>query len=77
MGLDTEVNLIKITSSNIEAVGYAEEFGLVIQYKSGIYIYPGATREVYDELLAAQSKGKYVASNIKGKYIYRKIAFAK
>jgi membrane-bound lytic murein transglycosylase len=36
--------------------------------------YKGVPKKVYDGLLAAESKGKYMCAEIKGKYEYEKLA---
>ncbi len=70
-----EVGFVKIVSSNIDAVKYEDaEEALVVEFRGGArYRYSSVKRETYDSLLAAPSKGKYLAENIKGKYNMVKI----
>lgn len=63
-------DMIFVDSSNIEQVGYdpaAEELHIVF-VKTGLYIFFGVPQFVYDELLAADSKGSYFNRNIKPVY---------
>lgn len=59
-----------VQSSNIQAVGYDDAtFELHVQFKgSGTYIYHGVSRATYDEFIASESKGSFLARNIKGVY---------
>ena len=59
-----------VESSWINAVNYfAEEESLEINLSNGrTYVYFGVSKDVYDEMLAAQSKGKFYNDKIKGLY---------
>lgn len=61
-----------VSSSNLQSVGYDPlTKTLEIEFKSsGLYQYYGVPEEVFIELMAAGSKGKYHHQNIKGKYAY-------
>ena len=61
------MEMIKVESSNVEAVGY-ENCMLVVRYANGTYAYSDVPRTEYTNLLESVSKGSYIASNIKGKY---------
>lgn len=65
-----------VNSSNIKAIGHA--FGtLEVEFTNGsIYQYNKVPSEVYYALLNAESKGKFLNSNIKGKYEYSLVAGA-
>ena len=69
------VEMHYVDSSNIEAIGYeagAQE--LQVRFLSGdTYVYHGVPEEVYDELMAAPSKGSYLNRMIKGSYEYSKM----
>jgi hypothetical protein len=69
------MEMIPVGSSNIAAVGYDDESGeLVVEFISGgVYSYPGVTREVYDGLMSAPSKGRYFFQAIRGVYAGRRI----
>jgi hypothetical protein len=63
----------KVVSSNIGAVGYdGTNQILEVQFTSGkVYQYSGVPKEIYENMLQAESKGRYFASNIRntgGKY---------
>ena len=66
------MEMVKVTSSNVVAVGY-EENELYVDYKSGSYVYNGVPKKVYDGLLRAESKGKYMWAEVKGKYPYKRL----
>ncbi len=70
------VNLVSVESSNLDKVGY-DDFtnDLYVQFKSsGLYVYYNVPKEVYNELLSAESKGKYHNKNIKWKYEYKRLS---
>ena len=66
------LNLTKVVSSNINAIGWQDNI-LYVQYKSGTYAYEGVSKELYESLVAAESKGKWMTEQIKGKYSYKKV----
>lgn len=59
-----------IKSSNLEAYGYDHaKRVLALQFRGGrIYHYAGIPLDVYDGLLASESKGSYAAQFISGKF---------
>lgn len=69
------VEMHYVDSSNIEAIGHdtaAQE--LHVRFLSGdTYVYHGVPAEVYDELMAAPSKGSYLNRVIKANYEYTKM----
>ncbi len=62
--------MISVTSSNILAVGYDKETTtLYITFKSNkTYLYDRVPASVYEELMAADSVGKYFNQFIKNNY---------
>lgn len=62
-------------SSNIMKVAYdLERKLLLVEFlKGGVYRYDGVTRKTFGELVSAESVGHYLATEIKGKHIERKI----
>ena len=58
---------VEISSSNIKSAGYdTEEQLLEIEFNSGaVYSYAGVPMGVYDDLLEAESVGKYFNQSIK------------
>lgn len=71
----TTMNWIPVESSNLERVRYlAETMTLEIQFKDGsVYQYFDVPETVFNELLAAESKGKFLHQQIKGFYRYAKV----
>lgn len=64
-----------VESSNLRSVGY-DEFLLVleVEFKNGaVYRYYGVPAEVHDELINAESVGKYFNANVKSKYNFLKV----
>jgi hypothetical protein len=70
-----QVELKKIDSSNIKAAGFDQmTFTLFVQFKGGkIYSYGEVESRVYDDFMAAPSKGSFFKSNISGKYETQKL----
>lgn len=69
------VEMQYVDSSNIEAIGHdAAAQELHVRFLSGdTYVYHGVPQEVYDELMAAPSKGSYLNRMIKGNYEHSKM----
>ena len=66
------MELVRVESSMIEAVGYEPTTQeLEVVFTSGkTYRYTGVPREVYEGLLAAESKGRYMHAHIIDVYPY-------
>jgi KTSC domain len=66
---------LKISSSVIAAVEYDEEREtLDVEFRNGRrYVYRRVPRQVYDELLAAPSKGQFFNDRIRGVYPFGRI----
>lgn len=66
--------MVKVKSSNIEAIGYLpSERVLRIKFLSGqVFDYLGVPACIFDELLKAESLGKYFSAHIKGRFNYHK-----
>jgi hypothetical protein len=61
-------------SSNVRAVGYAaDERELWIGYKNtpGYYVYAHVPAAVYEGLLAAPSKGRFMHEHVLGRFDFR------
>jgi len=69
------VELKNIDGSNIKAAGFDQMTStLFVQFKGGkIYSYGGVESRVYDDFMAAPSKGSFFKSNISGKYETQKL----
>ena len=66
------MEMVKVVSSNVAAVGY-EGKDMYVDYKNGSYVYKNVPKKVYDDLLKAESKGKYMWAYVKGKYEYKRL----
>jgi len=66
---------VSVQSSNLESVGYDEETKILeIEFKGGsVYRYYNVPKDIYDELLEAESKGKYFWRNIRNEFNYKKV----
>ena len=64
-----------VESSNLASVGYdADNKILEIEFNhGGVYQYFDVPLDVYDELMSADSHGKYFVHNIKDEYDYDRI----
>jgi len=60
------MNLVKTDSSMIYAVGYDEQAQIleVVFKRTGVYRYRNVPKKVYQELMAASSKGSYMRDMI-------------
>jgi len=69
-GVNSMVNMNVVTSSYVGAVGYdGQNKVLYVQFRNGqTYRYLDVQLAIYDSFLAAESKGKYYAANIRNHY---------
>jgi len=66
------MDFVKVESSNIKQVAFNE--GLIVEYNSGArYKYKDVPEETYKKLLEAESKGRFVNSEIKGKFEFERV----
>lgn len=64
----------KVKSSNILAVGYDDASKkLRVQFNSGTYEYDGVEKQSFEEMLKAESVGKFFQSNIRSNHEFRKL----
>lgn len=73
---ETQIVRQKVESSQIESVGYDEKNKtLEVEFKNGgaVYQYYSVDSATYEEMLAAESKGKFLGQKIKGNFAYMKI----
>ena len=67
------MELREVLSSNIRKIGH-DGTNLIVEYMSGAqYRYKGVPKEVFNEMLSAESKGRFMNANIKGKYEFERI----
>lgn len=64
-----------VKSSNVVAIGYDKENKILeVEFKSGgVYAYRTVEESVYNDLVAAESIGKFFLREIKGNYPYTKL----
>ena len=65
-----------VESSNIDSIGYdGEKKKLSVKFKhnDAIYVYNDIPREKHKELLKSESIGKFLCSEIKGKFLFDKV----
>lgn len=67
-------SMTPVESSNLESVGH-DGTNLFVRFKNGsVYVYFHVPEALYQELLVADSKGKYLGKHIKGTFQYERIA---
>ena len=69
------MNRIPVTSHNIYSIGYdSNSKVLEIEFDTyTVYRYYEVPEDVYEELMAAESKGSYLHQKIKGLYRYEQV----
>lgn len=68
------MELKEVNSSNISKIGY-EDDTLYVEYKSGTqYKYKGFPKNLYESFLEAESKGRFMNAEVKGKYEYERVS---
>ncbi len=65
----------KVSSSNLASIGYDEDNQILeIEFNhGGVYQYFDVPEDVYEDLMNADSHGKYFVANIKDDYEYQKL----
>ncbi len=65
----------RVSSSNIRAIGYdPQNQVLELEFlNGGIYQYLGVPQTVYERLMVAPSKGRFVSAHIRDGYTTKKI----
>ena len=66
------MEMVKVESSNVVAIGYKKN-NLYVDFKSGSYVYYDVPQKIYDGLLAAESKGKYMWAHVRDVYSYMRL----
>ena len=64
-----------VISTNVAAVGYSRPLrALEIEFTRGaVYRFLDVPMRVHQQLMAAQSKGRFIAENIRGKYRFVRV----
>jgi hypothetical protein len=69
------VDRIPVSSTNLRSVGYdSEALLLEIEFLDGaVYQYFSVPPAVYQDLMAAESKGSFLAKHVRNRYRYRRL----
>lgn len=67
------MEFVKVESSNVKEVAWENNELYVIYNGDNCYKYENVPKEVYDKLLLSESKGKFMNSEVKNKYNYKKL----
>ena len=67
------IERVPVESSSLVSIGFAREAHVLeIEFRSGaIYRYLGVPQTVFEALKKAESKGRYFAQSIRGKYEFQ------
>lgn len=67
------VDYRQVESTNIDKVGYLNE-DLYVKFKTGAtYRYKNVPKNIYEDFLAAESKGRFMNELKKNKYEYERV----
>ena len=70
----TGTKMTSVKSSNINKIGYDGGGCLFVRFNNGgLYRYDNIPAEIYDVLMKAESKGRFLRQNIIGKYKYERL----
>ena len=74
-GTSAVIERTPVESSSLVSMGFARQARILeIEFRSGaIYRYLGVPPTVFEELKKAQSKGRYFAQSIRGKYEFQRV----
>lgn len=69
------IERVPVESRSLVSIGFARETRVLeIEFRSGaIYQYRGVPQTIFEELRKAESKGRYFAQSIRGKYEFQHI----
>jgi hypothetical protein len=69
------VDRVPVSSEALTSVGYEPDTSrLEIEFSSGgVYRYYGVPATIHEELMAAESHGRYFAERIRDRFPYRKL----
>lgn len=57
-----------VTSSNVISVGFCpERYCVDVEYKTGVYRYHDCDQKLFDDLMKAESVGRFIHANLKPK----------
>ena len=76
MNIISTLKLVPVESSQISRIGYSEEHEiLAIEFirNDALYYYEDVEKEVFEKMLKAKSAGRFLGSEIKGKYEYQRM----
>ena len=66
-----DIEMQSVKSSLLDKVGYdpeAKVLAVQMNYSSDVYLYQNVPQDIFDDLLAADSKGAFYVKKIKGQY---------
>lgn len=66
------IKMVPVQSSNVAAIGYLKPTLYVRFNNGGEYKYSGVPEALFHDFMAADSKGSFLASHIKGHFPYAK-----
>ncbi|WP_237546983.1 KTSC domain-containing protein [Streptomyces jietaisiensis] len=66
----------QVRSSHVRSVGYSQQERVleVAFHDGGVYRYNDVPADVHTALMAAPSKGGFLARFVKGRYVYRRVS---
>ena len=69
------IKMIEVESSNIQAIGFDPKSStLYVTFKPmSDYSYSGVDKDVFEEFLASESKGKFFHQYIKNNYSFQRL----
>lgn len=71
----SNIEMIQVSSSNVDSVGYDSENEIVhVRFlNNALYIYKGVPEYDYNGLVSAPSVGSYLHRNFKNVYAYERV----
>ncbi|MEO7166849.1 MAG: KTSC domain-containing protein [Chthoniobacterales bacterium] len=71
----SRINRVPVSSSNVASVGYSRHLrALEIEFVRGaVYRFVNVPPAVYRDLLASESKGRFIAEKIRGRYLFVRV----
>jgi len=68
------VEMYQVTSSNVAAFGFdQEDEAIYVQFNNGYIYWYKAPYDVYEQMMMAESKGRFIHTDLKGIYEYGRL----
>lgn len=69
----TGVDFVEVESSNIHSIGWTNSLLYVKFHRGGVYRYNDVPKVIFDDMLQAESMGKYLNEEVKPTFTFQRV----